>query len=91
MISFTNEIILSNDLAYAIFDRYPVNDGHILIISYRHVEDFWTSTPEERRTLNDLTEECKELLDTKLNRMVITWELTAGRQMDRVFFIYMFT
>ena len=59
------EIIISNDLAYAIYDRYPVSEGHILIIPYRHVEDFWTSTPEERRALNDLIEKCKELLDTK--------------------------
>lgn len=60
-----NEIILSNDLAYAIYDRYPVNEGHILIIPYRHVEDFWNSTTEERRAVNDLIEECKELLDNK--------------------------
>jgi len=60
-----NEVILSNDLAYAIYDRYPVNEGHMLIIPRRHVEDFWNSTQEERRALNDLIEECKELLDAK--------------------------
>lgn len=49
----------------AIYDRYPVNEGHMLIIPRRQVEDFWASTPEERRALNDLMEECKELLDTK--------------------------
>ena len=26
------EIIVENDLAFAIFDRYPVSHGHILVI-----------------------------------------------------------
>jgi len=60
-----NKIILSNDLAYAIFDRYPVNEGHMLIIPRRHVKDFWTSTAPERRAINDLLEECKGYLDKK--------------------------
>jgi len=60
-----NKIILSNDLAYAIFDRYPVNEGHMLIIPRRHVKDFWTSAAPERRTINDLLEECKGYLDKK--------------------------
>jgi diadenosine tetraphosphate (Ap4A) HIT family hydrolase len=30
-----NEIILSNDLAYAIYDKYPVSQGHMLIIPRR--------------------------------------------------------
>ncbi|MEQ8200398.1 MAG: HIT family protein [Syntrophomonadaceae bacterium] len=56
-------IIISNDLALAIYDRYPVNKGHMLIIPRRHVEDFWSSTSEERKALGDLMEECKKHLD----------------------------
>ena len=56
-------IILSNDLAVAIYDRYPVNEGHMLIIPRRHVEDYWASIPEERRALGDMVEECKKHLD----------------------------
>ncbi|MEA1961004.1 MAG: HIT family protein [Bacillota bacterium] len=55
--------ILSNDLAYAIYDRYPVNEGHLLIIPYRHVEDYWLSTPMERQAINDLIEEGKAYMD----------------------------
>lgn len=58
-----NEIILSNDLAFAIYDRYPVNEGHMLIIPRRHVEDYWSSTSEERQAFDDLLEECKKHLD----------------------------
>ncbi len=58
-----NEIILSSDLAFAIYDRYPVNEGHMLIIPRRHVEDYWGSTSDEREALCDLMEECKMHLD----------------------------
>lgn len=57
------EIILSNDLAIAIYDRYPVNAGHMLIIPRRHVEEYWASTPEERQALGDLVEDCKKHID----------------------------
>jgi diadenosine tetraphosphate (Ap4A) HIT family hydrolase len=56
-------IILSNDLAFALYDKYPVNKGHMLIIPRRHVEDFWASTSEERKALNDLIVDCKKHLD----------------------------
>lgn len=57
------EMVFSNDLAFAIYDRFPVNEGHMLIIPRRHVEDFWSSTSEERRELGDLLEDCKKHLD----------------------------
>ncbi|WP_096200016.1 HIT family protein [Bacillus sp. FJAT-45350] len=56
-------IITSNALAYAIYDKYPVNSGHILIIPKRHVSDYFETTIEERTAFNELLEECKELLD----------------------------
>lgn len=57
------EIILSNDLAFAIYDKSPVNEGHMLIIPRRHMEDFWASTSQERKALNDLIGDCKKHLD----------------------------
>ena len=57
------EIILKNELAWARYDKYPVSPGHLLIITKRHVADFFDTTIEERRALNDLLEECKKMLD----------------------------
>ncbi len=62
-----DEIVLSNDLVFAIYDRYPVNQGHMLIIPRRHVEDFWSSTSEERKAFSDLLEDCKQHLDNTFN------------------------
>ena len=33
---------------YAIADANPVSDGHILVITKRHVADFFETTPEEQ-------------------------------------------
>ncbi len=57
------ELILENELAWARYDKYPVSPGHLLIITKRHVADFFDTTIEERRALNDLLEECKKMLD----------------------------
>ncbi|WP_216827468.1 HIT family protein [Alkalihalobacterium elongatum] len=60
-------IVLSNEFAFAIFDKYPVNKGHLLIIPKRHVSDFFETTLEERAAINELLEEGKSLLDEKFH------------------------
>ncbi len=59
---FENPII-ENDLAYARYDLYPVTPGHMLIITKRHVADFFAATLEERQALHDILEAAKRLLD----------------------------
>ncbi len=43
-----SEIIISNDLAVALFDNYPVNPGHTLIVPRRHIADYLALTQEEQ-------------------------------------------
>jgi len=57
------EIVIQNNLAYARYDKYPVNRGHILIIPFRHYADWFDSTSKEQDALLNLAEEAKELLD----------------------------
>ena len=57
------ELILENELAWARYDKYPVSPGHLLIITKRHVADFFDTTLEERQALNNLSEEAKKMLD----------------------------
>jgi len=52
-----------NKLAFAIYDKYPVNEGHLLIIPKRHVSNYFDTTNEERVSMNKLLDECKEMLD----------------------------
>jgi diadenosine tetraphosphate (Ap4A) HIT family hydrolase len=59
------DLFIENDLAWIKYDKYPVSPGHMLIISKRHIPDFFSTTPEERRALSQLLDEAKEILDEK--------------------------
>jgi len=57
------DIIFENSLVYATFDSYPVSNFHALIITKRHIKDFFKITNEELL-------ECKNLI-IKLKRKII--------------------
>ncbi|WP_100372086.1 HIT family protein [Bacillus sp. FJAT-45037] len=54
--------ILENDLAYAIYDQYPVTEGHILVIPKRHVADYFEATSEEQVAVQSLVKGARSLL-----------------------------
>ena len=58
-----NNYVLENELAYAIYDKFPVSKGHLLIISKRHVSGYFDATKEEKLAIYDLVDKCKELLE----------------------------
>jgi len=58
-----DEVIIQNNHAYARYDKYPVNNGHILIIPRRHYADYFDSTDDERKALFDLVEQGKNILE----------------------------
>lgn len=49
-------ILATSELAFAIFDKYPLNAGHALIIPKRHCPDYFELTKDEQL-------ECWQLLD----------------------------
>jgi diadenosine tetraphosphate (Ap4A) HIT family hydrolase len=55
--------VASNDLAFAIRDRYPVSPGHSLVVTRRPVADWFDTTREERVAIFDLVDEVKRELD----------------------------
>ena len=57
--------LLMNSLAVAIYDKYPVTQGHTLIIPRRHYSDFFESNKEESDAILSLHWEAKGLLDTR--------------------------
>ncbi len=60
-------VVLRNALAYVRFDKNPVNPGHCLIIPFRHVSDFFETTPEERQAMLTLADEAKAMLELKFS------------------------
>jgi ATP adenylyltransferase len=57
-------VIAGNGGAYAIYDSFPVTEGHILIIPVRHFPNFFEITASERRAVFDLLGEMREKLLT---------------------------
>ncbi len=59
------EILLENELSKAFFDRYPVNEGHVLVIPKRHLTNLFEASLEEMISLWKLCEEVKEELNKR--------------------------
>lgn len=57
--------VLENELACAFFDKYPVNEGHLLIIPKRHVKTYFDCTIAERMAMDELLLKGKDLLDER--------------------------
>ena len=51
-----------NELAYARWDGYPVSPGHLLVIPYRHVADYFELSEEEKQAIWELIDQARDLL-----------------------------
>ena len=57
--------IVENEFGFAVYDKFPVNEGHALIIPKRHYKNFFDSTEDEIIGLYDLLNKAKEIIDNK--------------------------
>lgn len=49
-----SRIVAANQTVFAIEDKYPVTQGHLLVIPYRHTKDYFSMTQEERQHAEEL-------------------------------------
>ncbi|HJZ72360.1 MAG TPA: HIT family protein [Vicinamibacterales bacterium] len=56
----TEAIVASNSLAFAIRDRFPVTSLHTLVISRRHVADYFELHDSELRAMHRLLQDVRE-------------------------------
>jgi len=61
------DIVLKNDKCFAIFDKYPVSKGHMLIVPYRHFSNFFDTTYDEISAIYRLVYEAKSYLDKEFS------------------------
>ena len=61
------DFLLENELAVARFDDFPVNNGHLEVITKRHVKDWWQTTLEEKIAIFNLLDEAKKIIDERYN------------------------
>ena len=44
--------LFDNKVGFVIYDKFPVNKGHCLVVPHRVYSDYFDSTPEEIEGLN---------------------------------------
>ncbi|MBE6139753.1 MAG: HIT family protein [Firmicutes bacterium] len=55
--------VFENELALAYYDEFPVNKGHMLFITKRHIETFFDTSIEEQNAIFELVRKAKIDLD----------------------------
>ena len=58
-----NYILVRTQYSFSVLNIYPYNNGHLLIVPLRHVNDLVKLTREEREDLMDLLSSMKNLMD----------------------------
>lgn len=59
------EIIARSERAFAIYDKYPVNEGHALIIPARHCSDYFELTETEQAECFQLLNDVRKILQNE--------------------------
>ncbi len=72
------DIIAENDLAFAIFDRFPVNEGHVLVIPKRHVATYFDASTDELAACHRLILEVKPLLEERFGATGLNLGVNVG-------------
>ena len=55
--------VLENELVFARYDDFPVSPGHLLLITRRHVSNYFDMSAAEKQALWQLLDAAKALLD----------------------------
>ena len=71
--------LFENDVGFVIYDKYPVNEGHCLIVPKRVYPDYFESTHEEIFGLNDLLFKTRNYLLEKYNPTGFNVGVNCGR------------
>ena len=61
--NLNSEILLENNFSYAIYDKFPVSKGHILIIPKQHNSNYFDLSLEEQKECLILLNNAKKILD----------------------------
>ena len=60
--SFRNRIFADYVTVFAVKDKYPVTEGHTLIIPYRHCSDYFEMTITEKQHVDELISQINLLI-----------------------------
>jgi ATP adenylyltransferase len=72
-------VLIRTGLAYVILNRYPYNNGHLMVAPMRHVANLATSTPDELADLMRLTRHAEIALAEAYTPQGINVGINLGR------------
>jgi diadenosine tetraphosphate (Ap4A) HIT family hydrolase len=61
----SERIIAESELTYAVYDKFPVTEGHVLIMPKRHCSDYFELAQPEVNSIRRLAHTCREILIKK--------------------------
>jgi diadenosine tetraphosphate (Ap4A) HIT family hydrolase len=86
--NINREIVFDSELCIAVFDKYPVNKGHILVIPKRHISNYFDLEKNEIDSIWEMVNKVKNLIDLKYEpqgyNIGFNVGKTAGQTVDHV-------
>ena len=73
------ECIFFDEHVMAFYDRYPVTPGHTLVVSRRHIEDYFGASDAEKNALWQAVEAVKTRLEASHNADGFNVGFNAGQ------------
>lgn len=61
--NLNSDILLENNSAYVIFDKFPVSKGHVLVVPKIHTSNFFDISQQHQEDLLALVNQAKKHLD----------------------------
>lgn len=58
-----DNVFIQGKLGFVRWDSYPVNEGHALVIPYRHVDSYFDVTDQEKQELWSLVDKGKQVIE----------------------------
>lgn len=79
-----DKIIMKNDLAFVIDDKFPHSKGHVLIIPVNHVENYFDLTMDEQNSMLELMNRVKEHLNNKYSPSAYNVSINIGKAAGQI-------
>jgi ATP adenylyltransferase len=59
-------VVYKTDKSFVILNLYPYNNGHIMVVPYKHVSEFTELTQEEKIDMLDLVDYCMKAMEKQM-------------------------
>lgn len=71
--------VIENDLCYMIYDKFPVAQGHSLIIPKRHIETVFEMNSAEWSSAGDLIKQAKAEIEKQYKPLGYNIKVNCGK------------